>query len=46
MRAAYRAAEHREREKKRILIAPSWQKDNIIDSCLEEILDLLAEGDH
>lgn len=24
---------------KQILIAPSWQKDNIIDSCLEEILN-------
>lgn len=26
-------------EKKKILIAPSWQKDNIVDSCLEEILE-------
>jgi len=26
---------------KTILIAPSWQKDNIIDSCLEDILDSL-----
>jgi len=25
----------------KILIAPSWQKDNIIDSCLEEMLDQL-----
>ncbi len=25
----------------KILIAPSWQKDNIIDSCLEEILNSL-----
>lgn len=28
-------------EKKRILIAPSWQEDNIVDSCLEKILDYL-----
>ena len=26
-----------------ILIAPSWQKDNIIDLCLEEILDKLKD---
>ena len=41
LRAAYRAADHQANEKKKILIAPSWQKDNIIDSCLEEILDQL-----
>lgn len=27
-----------------ILIAPSWQPDNIVDSCLEEILDGLVHG--
>lgn len=26
---------------KKILIAPSWQPDNIVDSCLEQILDRL-----
>lgn len=26
-------------EKKQILVAPSWQADNIIDSCIDEILD-------
>lgn len=41
MRAAYRAAEHPEKSRKRILIAPSWQSDNIVDSCLEQILDQL-----
>jgi YidC/Oxa1 family membrane protein insertase len=25
-------------DKKQILIAPSWQKDNILDSCLDELL--------
>ena len=39
MRAEYRKQNHAPHEKSRILIAPSWQKDNIIDSCLEEILD-------
>lgn len=36
---------HREEKEKIILIAPSWQKDNILDSCIEEILDRLkGEG--
>lgn len=26
-------------DRKTILIAPSWQKDNIMDSCVEELLD-------
>ena len=34
-----------ENSKKRILIAPSWQKDNILDSCLDQILSaLLGKG--
>ena len=32
--------------RKKILIAPSWQKDNIIDSCLEELLDALKNTDY
>ena len=39
MRRSYCKAEPH--DKKQILIAPSWQKDNIVDSCLEEILDNL-----
>lgn len=36
---------HREEKGKTVLIAPSWQKDNILDSCIEEILDRLkGEG--
>ena len=35
-----------EGKKKRVLIAPSWQKDNIIDSCLETILDTLIDKDY
>lgn len=31
--------------KKTVLIAPSWQKDNIVDSCLDEILDSLKDKD-
>ena len=29
--------------RKTVLIAPSWQKDNIMDSCIEQILDNLKE---
>ena len=39
MIAEYESAPRQSSEKKRILIAPSWQKDNIVDSCLEDILD-------
>ncbi len=41
MRAAYRGQEHEVHERPKILIAPSWQKDNIVDSCLAEMLDHL-----
>lgn len=42
MRAEYYSKEHKPNERKKILIAPSWQKDNIVDSCLEQIIDSLA----
>lgn len=29
-----------------VLIAPSWQQDNIVDSCLEDILDALKDRDY
>ena len=35
--------EKNENPQKKILIAPSWQQDNIVDSCLETILDKLCE---
>lgn len=41
MCAQYAASAHEDKPGKKILIAPSWQKDNIVDSCLEEILDTL-----
>lgn len=41
MRNDFSSTEHAKNEKKKILIAPSWQKDNIVDSCLEQILDEL-----
>ncbi len=31
---------------KTVLIAPSWQKDNIVDSCLDDILDKIKGHDY
>lgn len=33
-------------EKKTVLIAPSWQKDNILDSCIEQMLEELVKTDY
>lgn len=38
MIAAYQADENTQNEKPTILIAPSWQYDNILDSCLDDML--------
>lgn len=46
IRSAYAAAQHQQNTQKKILIAPSWQKDNIIDKCLEEILNALQGQDY
>ncbi|MCQ2516085.1 MAG: YidC/Oxa1 family membrane protein insertase [Saccharofermentans sp.] len=39
IRANYKASIQKTNDKPMILIAPSWQKDNIVDSCLNDILD-------
>lgn len=45
MTLAYEKTEKIENPKKTILLAPSWQKDNILDSCLDDLLDgLLGKG--
>lgn len=42
---SYKAMEKTERERKKILIAPSWQPDNILDSCIDQLLgELLGKG--
>ena len=46
IRENYAAAPHTENVRKKILIAPSWQDANIIDSCLEEVLDALKDRDY
>ena len=37
---------HNSNSKKTVLIAPSWQKDNIVDLCLDEILNKLKDKDY
>lgn len=34
------------RERKQILIAPSWQEDNLLDSCIEDLIDSLYGDDY
>ena len=41
MREDYRRTEKKAHEVKSILIAPSWQKDNIADTCLYDLLSSL-----
>ncbi len=38
---AYESSEKKENEKPTILVAPSWQYDNILDSCLDDMLESL-----
>ena len=35
--------EVKNKKEKTVLIAPSWQKDNIVDLCLDEILDNIKD---
>ncbi len=42
---AYQAAPRTKRERPKVLIAPSWQADNILDSCIDDMLtELLGKG--
>ena len=42
---AYQATPRTERERPKVLIAPSWQVDNILDSCIDDLLkELLGKG--
>lgn len=43
---AYASTEKTKSEKPIILIAPSWQPDNILDSCIYELLDVLLNGQY
>ncbi len=43
---SYEKLEKKENEKPTILIAPSWQYDNILDSCIDNILNGLVCDDY
>ncbi|MDF2859333.1 MAG: preprotein translocase YidC subunit, partial [Neobacillus sp.] len=40
----YQGMNINQQEKPQILIAPSWQEDNIMDSCIDELLESLLNG--
>ena len=42
MISEYKKAKKTANRRKKIMIAPSWQKDNIIDSCLDDVLKSLS----
>lgn len=42
----YEASPHPENPVKTVLIAPSWQKDNIIDLCLEGVMESMRGKDY
>lgn len=46
MIASYERQTGRENNPKIILIAPSWQEDNLLDLCIDEILMHLLEGEY
>ncbi len=39
--AACEALDKNTNERKQVLIAPSWQEDNLLDSCVEDLIDSL-----
>ena len=42
---AYQASPRTQRQRPKVLIAPSWQPDNILDSCIDPLLqELLGQG--
>lgn len=46
MIAAYNQGEKKENQKKTILIAPSWQDGNLLDLCIESILEQILKKDY
>lgn len=45
MIASYDKSKHEKNQLPVILIAPSWQNDNILDSCLDDILEKILDKD-
>lgn len=46
MIADYESSPRKENEKKTVLIAPSWQKDNIIDLCFDKVMESMRGKDY
>lgn len=46
MIADYESSPRPENEVKTVLIAPSWQKDNIIDLCIDEVMESMRGKDY
>lgn len=44
--AAYQDRPKKNRSKKQILIAPSWQEDNLLDSCIDPLIEALYTKEH
>ncbi len=44
MISAYEKSEKTQNEKPTILVAPSWQYDNLLDSCLDDMLSSMLNG--
>ena len=45
LRDSYAALEKTARKRPKVLIAPSWQQDNILDSCIDPMIDeLMGKG--
>ncbi len=43
---SYEAMEKTEHERKQILIGPSWQEDNLLDSCIDTLIEQLYCDDY
>jgi len=43
---SYENQEKAERKQKQILIAPSWQEDNLLDSCIKTLIDSIYGDDY
>lgn len=46
LKRSYDAVAHEPNVRKKILIAPSWQPDNIVDSCLNELLEEIKDEEY
>ena len=43
---SYEAMDKTERDRKQILIGPSWQEDNLLDSCIDKLIEQLYSDEY